>query len=190
MLIAAEARFLLKGYTATTVDEICHDAGATKGAFFHHFKSKKDIVLEALDLHAAKRFDGMLGGAVAGLGPRGRVLAYVDRMRKMAGSVEQPACLIAAMTLELSDIHPEVNQRVGQAFRRWTQDLVPLLEAALPENGPTAESVAHFVMSTFQGALVVARAKRSPVAIEDAMAGLRTYLESVLVIDVPARGPQ
>jgi TetR/AcrR family transcriptional repressor of nem operon len=29
-----------EGYAATTVDDICHAAGVTKGSFFRHFKSK------------------------------------------------------------------------------------------------------------------------------------------------------
>src|ERR1700752_4980295 len=36
-----------KGYTATTVDDICQAAGVTKGSFFHHFKSKQDLAVEA-----------------------------------------------------------------------------------------------------------------------------------------------
>ena len=36
-----------KGYAATTVDDICHAAGVTKGSFFHHFKSKDDLALSA-----------------------------------------------------------------------------------------------------------------------------------------------
>src|SRR3546814_2401141 len=36
-----------KGYHATTVDELCAAAGVTKGAFFHHFKSKEDVAVQA-----------------------------------------------------------------------------------------------------------------------------------------------
>ena len=36
-----------KGYAATTVDDICHQAGVTKGSFFHHFKSKDELALAA-----------------------------------------------------------------------------------------------------------------------------------------------
>ena len=36
-----------KGYAGTTVDDICHKAGITKGSFFHHFKSKDELALAA-----------------------------------------------------------------------------------------------------------------------------------------------
>ena len=37
-----------KGYAATTIDDLCREAGLTKGSFFHHFKSKGDLVLSAV----------------------------------------------------------------------------------------------------------------------------------------------
>ena len=40
-----------KGYSATSVEELCAKAGVTKGAFFHHFESK-----EALAVAAANRW--------------------------------------------------------------------------------------------------------------------------------------
>lgn len=35
------------GFDNVTVDEICRQSGVRKGAFYHHFKSKDDIVVEA-----------------------------------------------------------------------------------------------------------------------------------------------
>jgi TetR/AcrR family transcriptional repressor of nem operon len=32
-----------RGYNATSVDEFCQAAGVTKGAFFHHFRSKEEL---------------------------------------------------------------------------------------------------------------------------------------------------
>ncbi len=46
-LLAAAARlFSKKGYRATTTDEIARAAGLTKGALYHHFKSKEDVLYE------------------------------------------------------------------------------------------------------------------------------------------------
>ena len=49
LLGAALALFREKGFTATTVDDLCARAGVTKGAFFHHFKTKEDVGVAAAD---------------------------------------------------------------------------------------------------------------------------------------------
>ena len=36
-----------RGYAATSVDDLCSTAGVTKGAFFHHFRSKEDLAVQA-----------------------------------------------------------------------------------------------------------------------------------------------
>lgn len=42
---AAVDLFCRSGYDAATVAEICSRAGVSKGAFYHHFPSKKDLFL-------------------------------------------------------------------------------------------------------------------------------------------------
>jgi AcrR family transcriptional regulator len=46
-----EARKLFnqRGYRATSLDEVCLQAGVTKGALYHHFKNKEDLFLAVLD---------------------------------------------------------------------------------------------------------------------------------------------
>ena len=39
-----------KGYNATRVEDVCEAAGLTKGSFFHHFKSKEELVLGAVSV--------------------------------------------------------------------------------------------------------------------------------------------
>lgn len=46
---AALRRFANHGYSAASVDEICVDAGVSKGAFYHHFPSKQALFLELLN---------------------------------------------------------------------------------------------------------------------------------------------
>ncbi len=38
--------FSTKGYDRVTVDDICIEAGVTKGAFYNHFESKDSIIME------------------------------------------------------------------------------------------------------------------------------------------------
>ena len=47
LLDAALSEILARGYSATTVDDLCRAAGVTKGAFFHHFDSKEALAVAA-----------------------------------------------------------------------------------------------------------------------------------------------
>ncbi len=60
LLDAAVSVIRTKGYSATTVDELCASAGVTKGAFFHHFKSK-----DALGVAAAEHWSDTTGALFA-----------------------------------------------------------------------------------------------------------------------------
>src|SRR5262245_33489159 len=68
-----------KGYAATTVDDLCAAAGVTKGAFFHHFKSKEDLAIAAAD-HWSEKTSGLFADAPyhKHADPLDRVLGYID----------------------------------------------------------------------------------------------------------------
>jgi AcrR family transcriptional regulator len=46
---AAIKLFSTRGYNKASVDNICEEAGISKGAFYHHFKSKQALFLSLLD---------------------------------------------------------------------------------------------------------------------------------------------
>jgi AcrR family transcriptional regulator len=45
ILDAAVRRFAIAGYDAASVDDICNEAGVSKGAFYHHYPTKQAIFL-------------------------------------------------------------------------------------------------------------------------------------------------
>ena len=53
LLDAAVTVIRAKGYSAARVEDICAEAGLTKGAFLHHFASREAFVIAAAE-HPAR----------------------------------------------------------------------------------------------------------------------------------------
>ena len=49
ILEAAVKKFAVAGYQAASVDDICNEAGVSKGAFYHHFPSKQSVFLSLMN---------------------------------------------------------------------------------------------------------------------------------------------
>ena len=59
ILGAAKALFFSDGYEATSVNRIIEMLGISKGAFYHHFKSKEDVLDELVEQLTRAQVDAM-----------------------------------------------------------------------------------------------------------------------------------
>lgn len=48
MIFEATKLFLSRGYGATSITDVVQECGVSKGAFYHHFKSKDDLFLQII----------------------------------------------------------------------------------------------------------------------------------------------
>ena len=120
LLQAAVAVIRTKGYSATSVDELCAAAGVTKGAFFHHFASKEALAVAAADI--GRRTTGRCSPArptIDHADPLDRVLGYIDfRAQLLGGPVETFTCLVGTMVQEAFSVQPGDPRGVrGQHLR-------------------------------------------------------------------------
>src|SRR5690242_6917192 len=79
ILATAYALFVRHGYEGTTVNAIIDELGLSKGAFYHHFESKDDV-LQALARRMAEEMYAKVEPLVAR-----RDLAPVDKLNLMFG---------------------------------------------------------------------------------------------------------
>ncbi len=186
LLDAALGVFRQKGYTATTVDDLCRAAGVTKGSFFHHFESK-----EAAALQTIAHWNAVTGTLFAEApywrieDPRERLLAYLDfRARIVQGKLAAFTCLLGTLVQETFASHPALQQACGAGIEAHAQTLAPTIAAAQQQFAPdadwSAESLARHLQTVLQGAFIQAKASNDAAIVFDAIAHLRRYIAHLL----------
>lgn len=186
LLDAALAVFRAKGYTAATVDDLCAAAGVTKGSFFHHFDSKLDLALRAVD-----HWNAVTGALFAQApyqslpDPRARLLAYIDlRGALIQGELPEYTCLLGTVVQEVFDTQPALrdacNHGIGQHARLLAEDIAQAKARYAPQADWQALDLAYFTQAVIQGAFVLAKAQGGGQVIAHCIAQLRAHVETLL----------
>lgn len=184
LILATQALILRQGYTATTVDQICAEAGLTKGSFFHHFAGKEAIGSAAIDAWGAM---GTRLYAAAWSDPALDPLAQLDRMFDIMISFtkgdEPCACVIGMMAQELAQSHPELAALCAQHLDDWTQHVARMLDAAKKRHKPVkpfdSQRVGWFLNSIWQGSMLLGKVRRKPQTIVDNLEQARAYVAAL-----------
>jgi TetR/AcrR family transcriptional repressor of nem operon len=183
LLDAAMYVMRLKGYAATTVDDICKAAELTKGSFFHHFTSK-----EELGIAAAEHFASMAAGLLAEApyrslpDPVDRLLGYVDfRVAILQGRICDYTCLLGTFVQELYETHPAIREAAERHMRDHVAEIAKDVAEAKAKYAPDAEwsadSLAFHMQSVLQGSMIFAKATRGTGIMIDSLGHLRRYLQ-------------
>jgi TetR/AcrR family transcriptional repressor of nem operon len=183
LLEAAFAVIRTKGYAATTVDELCSAAGVTKGAFFHHFKSKDDLAVAA-----AEHWSEVTGALFAAApyhdapDPLARVLGYIAfRKALLTGGVSDFTCLVGTMVQEVYGSHPAIREACARSIcghaEKLEADIAEAMKTHHIKADWTAASLALHTQAVLQGAFILAKATRGPAVAADTVDHLRRYIE-------------
>src|SRR5690554_488604 len=175
LLEAARDEIRRRGFAATSVDDLCRAAGVTKGAFFHHFRSK-----EALGVAAAENWSETTGAFFAAApyhapaDPLDRLLAYVDfRKAIIAGEMHEFTCLVGTMVQEVHQSTPAIRDACGASILGHAATLEADIAAAMERHGVggswTAASLARHTQAVIQGAFIVAKAGNDPALARESL---------------------
>ncbi len=169
ILDAAEQLVERNGFAATSVDQILATAGLSKGAFFHHFDSKRALAAALVDRYVDADLALLRRGVDAADGvedPVDRVLAFLGHYEQWAVELvsEDSACLYIAVLTERDLLDDATSGAVERAIRAWRGEFMALLGPALRASGDPdvdVEALADHLFATFEGGYLLCRSLRS-----------------------------
>ena len=173
----------VKGYTATRIEDVCAEAGLTKGSFFHHFKSKDELALAAAEHWEEVTNDLFRSAPYRQLAdPLDRVLAYVDfRKEILQGKLADFTCLVGTMVQEVYDTNPDIREACNRSISSHAltveADIAEAMEKYGVKGAWTAQSLALYTQATLQGAFILAKAKGGPEIAVNCVEHLHRYIE-------------
>lgn len=180
LLQAALTVIRTKGYSATSVDDLCVAAGVSKGAFFHHFTSKEALAVAAADfwsettgaLFAAAPYHTLAD-------PLDRVFGYIDfRLGLLNGPVEAFTCFVGTMVQETFIASPAIRQACNASISDHAQKLEADIAAAIAQYRVAdvdAPSLALHTQAVLQGAFILAKARSGSAVAVDTVGHLKRY---------------
>lgn len=180
IVASARALFLSQGVAATGIEQICRLSGVSRGALFHYFDNKEELVQATLGEwlpNMGQRFSE--APFRVSQDPLQQVFAYVDFVSALARELP-PGCLIGVVAQETSETAPALRKTCADALDRWAQDLAGMLHAAkaryAPQAGFNPDDLARHFVAIFEGAQLLARAQQDTAVVAEHLHLYRDYL--------------
>jgi TetR/AcrR family transcriptional repressor of nem operon len=159
-----------QGFNGASVRDIVQAAGVPQGSFTNHFPSKEAFGIEVLDRYAAKAIE--LADATlrnTSRAPLERLRAWID-VAKEAPDIKRNGCLLGNFSAEIGTHCEALRTRVVGIFAELQEAIAACLRDGVA-SGDLApdldcEAMAGFILSSLQGATLMAKAEQSPAALE------------------------
>ena len=178
----AAVLFNQKGFTGCSMGDIVEATGLEKGTLYGHFSTKEELALLAFDYAWKDTSDKRLRNIDAVSNAVDKLKLHVDNY------VNTPSfpggCPLLNFAVDSDDGNLALRARVRKALKGWEDFLAKIVEdgQSAGEIDPEVEprSVANLVISTLEGATVLARIDKRSSALVDAQRHLRIYLETAV----------
>ena len=149
------------GYSGTGLNAINAHAGTPKGSLYFHFPDGKEALGEEAVHLAAERFSRMIQAIGEHASSPGVMVATsVALLASMIeGSDYRLGCPVSVVALEMGADSVRLRAACAAAYQSWIDPLEDLL-VSYGHPQPVAHSLATTAISTIEGAIIIARARR------------------------------
>jgi TetR/AcrR family transcriptional repressor of nem operon len=190
LLGSAEALMLADGYSRTSVDSVCLEAGVTKGSLYHYFKTKEDLGIAVLDRWISRNAEILTNGPHRAVSdPVQAALVYVQHVADSASELWHSGCFVGSLSMDIANSCERMQGSVEAIFRGFVKqhaDLFqPVVDKCELEDAPSADALAEWFLASIEGSIVLAKAYGEISPISRAVGCFRKYLELLIGEPLP-----
>lgn len=187
LIASAMELFAFHGYGPTGLSEIARHAGVQQGSLYHFFPTKEELLAAVLRRRHELLWPEVLQAIWDRIDdPLERVFKLLDQYRQMLQVTEfSHGCPIGNLAIEVAESHPNARALIAANFDNWLRAVAQCFHEAsrrLPEDADPKQ-LAIFVLTTMEGAVMLARTYRDFRAYDAAIASLRDYIERLVAAE-------
>ena len=177
--------FYENGFKTTSVDKIMKLTSLSKGAFYHHYKSKKELGVEVISLKIQKR---VLNSMVLPLKEPGNAFqileqVFAKRLSEFPFYDKQQGCPLNNLINEIGNSEEVYQNALKQIIEQWKAALVRLIERGKIEKSIktniSSEAVAMYLISAYEGIRGIRKLYDNDVVVDQFLEGLSIYLQQI-----------
>jgi TetR/AcrR family transcriptional repressor of nem operon len=180
---AADRLFYRQGYEHTSFAHIADAVQISRGNFYHHFKSKDEILDAVIAQRLANTQQMLDGWERAGEHPRERIRSFVHLLIANRAPIQRHGCPVGTLCTELAKLNhgsrAEAN-RLLSLFRAWLRRQFSLLG-----RDADADALALHVLAWSQGVATLANAFHDEKFIREEVRGMDEWLSSCVESAAP-----
>lgn len=177
--------FSVHGYFNTSVDGIVKATGLTKGGLYGHFHNKQEIWYAVYD-ECVRVWKGIVFQGVRDLAdPVARIEKVIanNLQNYLGAGVFEGGCFLCNALVDLAGQAPDMSAHVLEGFksfakllRRWLHEAEKL---GMLKAGLNLDEIAHFIVTSLNGAAPMYAASKDPAVWQQTMAQLHFYIQSL-----------
>lgn len=175
---AADQLFYQQGVEHTSFSQIAEVVGISRGNFYHHFKTK-DEILDAVIQQRIIRTNGMLDQwEVNGATPEDRIRSFINILIVNRAKLKRYGCPVGTLCTELAKLnHPAKSdaKELFTLFRIWLRRQFDQLGFR-----DDADALAMHLLALAQGVAVLASTFQDEKFIGNEVDRLNEWLTSIL----------
>ncbi len=175
---AADQLFYRQGFEHTSFSNIADAVQISRGNFYHHFKSKDEILDAVINVRLANTRMMLDKWEIEGKTPEDRIRSFINILIANKAKIKQYGCPVGTLCTELAKLNhasqPEANS-LFTLFRTWLRRQFTLLGREAD-----ADELAMHLLARSQGVAMLANAFHDEKFIKNEVQQMSDWLSSCI----------